>query len=442
MPMFNFSKRIATQIVVLLAISCVVALAGVASIYLVMAPESELSPAAVRRMATFVSVVRGLEALPPSGRAQLLAAYQDGELTASLLDQRPDLHSDTVPVSERLRSWLDRQVPPGARILAIQSRGERQFRAITELSDGQLIAFNAAFDDSRHLPFPIVLTTAFMLVSTALLSVWAVVRLASPLSRFAAAADRFGTQGHDAPLREQGPTEIRQAARAFNRMQERILRLIEDRTRMLMAISHDLRTPLTRLSLRVEELAEDAPRQRMREDIALMDASIASAISYVREGGVTEAVETADLPSLVETICDRFEDEGHPIVYEGPRHLAVRCLPLALERALVNLVDNAVKFGSSVTVRLAATGTGDVSIEVEDDGPGIPDAEKPRVLEPFYRTDAARRNVSGFGLGLAIALAVARHHAGTLTLHDRAPHGLRARLSIPLAGPTDTVRKG
>jgi signal transduction histidine kinase len=233
-----------------------------------------------------------------------------------------------------------------------------------------------------------------------------------------------------------------QAAGAFNRMQERVLRLIEDRTRMLMAISHNLRTPLTRLGLRVEELAEDAPRRRMREDIALMDASIASAISYVREGGATEALETADLPSLVETICDQFEDAGHPIVYEGPRHLAVRCLPLALERALVNLVDNAVKFGSSVTVRLAATGVGDVSIEVEDDGPGIPDVEKPRVLEPVYRTDAARQNVGGFGLGLAITLAVARHHAGTLTLHDRVPHGLRARLSTPIAGPMGIVKKG
>jgi signal transduction histidine kinase len=442
MPMFGFSRRIATQIVVLLAISCVVALAGVAWIYVVMAPESELSPAAVRRMATFVSVVRSLEALPPSGRAQLLAAYQDGELTASILDQRPDMQSDTVPVSERLRAWIDRQVPPGTRILAIQSHGERRFRATTELSDGQLIAFSAAFDNSRHLPFPIVLTTAFMLVSTALLSFWAVGRLASPLSRFAAAVDRFGMHGHEAPLKEEGPLEIRQAAGAFNRMQERILRLIEDRTRMLMAISHDLGTPLTRLRLRAEELAEDVHKRRMLEDIALMNASIASAISYVREGGVTEAVETADLPSLVETICDRFEDEGHPIAYEGPRHLAVRCLPFALERALVNLVDNAVKFGSSVTVRLEATGAGDVSIEVEDDGPGIPDTEKLRVLEPFYRTDAARRNVSGFGLGLAIALAVARHHTGTLTLHDRAPHGLRARLRIPLAGPPGSVQKG
>src|SRR5260370_707390 len=143
----------------------------------------------------------------------------------------------------------------------------------------------------------------------------------------------------------------------------------------------------------------------------------------------------ADLTSLVETICEQFEDAGHPIVYDGPRHLAVRCLPLALERALANLVDNAVKFGTSVTVRLDTACPDQVSIDVEDDGPGIPDAEKPLVLEPFYRTDEARSSVGGFGLGLAIALTVARHHGGSLTLHDRAPRGLRARLTIPLAGP-------
>jgi signal transduction histidine kinase len=201
-----------------------------------------------------------------------------------------------------------------------------------------------------------------------------------------------------------------------------------------MAISHDLRTPLTRLRLRAEELAEESPKHRMFEDIALMDASIASAVAYVREGGATETPEMAELPSLVEAICEQFEDEGHPIVYDGPRHLAVRCLPLALERAIANLVDNAVKFGSSVTVRLDTTVADEVAIEVDDDGPGIPDLEKPRVLEPFYRTDEARSSVGGFGLGLAIAHTVARHHGGSLTLHDRLPHGLRARLTIPRSG--------
>lgn len=437
MVLIDSSRRIATQIIILLAISSVVAMASVASIYLVMAPEFELTPNAARHAGSFIAVLRGLEALPPSSRGQLLSAYKGGDFTASILDHRPDTLSDTVPVSPRLRAWVTRQVPPGIRILAIQSAGEGQFRTVTELSDGQLVAFQVATGDSAHLPLPIVLMVAFMIVSTALLSIWSVLRLVSPLSRFAAAVDRFGTHDHEVVLKEEGPAEVRQATGAFNRMRERILRLIDDRTRMLMAISHDLRTPLTRLRLRVEELAEEGSKRRMLEDIELMDASIGSAISYVREGGTAEALEAADLPSLVETICDQFGDAGHPIVYEGPRHFTIRCQPLALGRALTNLIDNAVKFGSSVTVRLDTTGASDVSIEVEDDGPGIPDAEKSLVLEPFYRTDVARRSVGGFGLGLASALAVARHHAGSLTLHDREPHGLRARLRLPVSGSTD-----
>jgi signal transduction histidine kinase len=434
------SKRIATQIILLLAISSVVAIVGVASIYLVMAPEYELPPNAMRRATNFIAVLAGLDALPPASRAQLLSAYKGSDFTASILDRLPDAQPDPLPVPERLRSWLSRQLPPGIRIMSMRTDGENQATAIAALSDGQLIAFRVPRDEAGHLPLPIVLTIAFMIVSTTLLSIWAALRLVSPLSRFVAAVDRFGTHGHEAALEEEGPAEIRQAASAFNRMQERILRLLEDRTRMLMAISHDLRTPLTRLRLRSEELTEDDQRLRMLEDIELMNASITSAISYVREGGMAEAPEAADLPSLVETICDQFEDDGHPIAYDGPARLTVRCLPLALGRALTNLVDNAVKFGTSVTVRVETTeeptGARAVSIEVEDDGPGIPDSEKLLVLEPFYRTDTARRGVGGFGLGLAIALTVARHHAGTLTLHDRLPHGLRARLTIPLTAPT------
>jgi signal transduction histidine kinase len=434
LPLLGAMNRIATQIVMLLALSSFAALAGVISIYLVMTPESELSPNAARHAASFVTVLRGLEALPPADRARLLAAYKDGEFTATILDRLPSPMPEPLPVSRRLSSWISQQMPAGTRIVMVEAEGEGRFRAITSLSDGQLIAFRVAFSDRGLVPLPFALMIGFMVASTVVLSGWAAWRLVSPLSRFATAVDRFGTQGHDAPIKEEGPLEIRQAAAAFNRMQERILRLIEDRTRMLMAISHDLRTPLTRLRLRAEELTEESPKRRMFEDIALMDASIASAVAYVREGGATETPEMAELPSLVEAICEPYEDDGHPIVYDGPRHLAVRCLPLALERALANLVDNAVKFGSSVTVRLDATAADEVAIEVDDDGPGIPDAEKPRVLEPFYRTDKARGSVGGFGLGLAIAHTVARRHGGSLTLHDRLPHGLRARLTIPRAG--------
>jgi signal transduction histidine kinase len=440
LPLFGATNRIATQIIALLALSCFVALGCIILIYFVMMPDLEPTTKVVREVTRIATVLRGLEALPAPARAQMLSAYNDREFTARVIDSPLGVPANTVFITERQRSLLVRELPPGARLVAIQSVGDEQFKIIMALSDGQSISFDVMpRDPGRVLPLPLVLMVAFLIASTVLLSIWAARRLVSPLARFAAAVDQFGMHGHEVNLREEGPAEIRQATGAFNRMRERIVRLLEDRTRMLMAISHDLRTPLTRLRLRVEELAEEGQKHRMLEDIELMDASITSAVSYVREGATAEVVEMADLPSLVQTICDQFEDAGHVIVYEGPRRLSVRCLPLALGRALVNLVDNAVKFGSSVTVRLDTSVASRVSIEVEDDGPGIPDSEKPLVLEPFYRTDAARQSVGGFGLGLAIALAVARHHAGTLTLHDCTPHGLRARLSIPVTGPTDAV---
>jgi signal transduction histidine kinase len=436
---FGVTNRIAPQLIIVLVLSSLVAWIGIGSIFVMVAPESMLflSPRATRHTVSVFNVLRGLEALPASSRAQMLSAYQDVDFTVSMANKAPSLPSNVVDDEGGFRTWFLSHLPPGVEVVGIHFEGSRG-TVVTRLSDGQVIVFHLVRDDPRFLNLPIVLLITFMIASIVLLSLWAVRRLASPLSRFAAAVDRFGRDGDEAVLREEGPEEIRQAARAFNRMQQRILRLIEDRTRMLMAISHDLRTPLTRLRLRLEEIAEQQPRQRMLDDIALMDASIASAVAYVREGGATEAPEMADLPSLVETVCSQFEDAGHPITYDGPRRLTVTCLPLALERGISNLVDNAVKFGASVTVRLDTAQAGQVSIDVEDDGPGIPDGEKLRVVEPFYRTDEARHSVGGFGLGLAIAFTVARHHGGTLTLHDRAPHGLRARLTIPSTSPPGT----
>ncbi|MCC8432454.1 HAMP domain-containing protein [Reyranella aquatilis] len=430
---FGAMGRLATQLVAVLVVSSLIAWIGISSIFVVLSPESLLflSPTATRHVVSLFNALHGLEAVPAADRPRLLFAFQRPDFSANLTDAAPSLPSNQLETEKEFRSWFLSQLPPGVDLLGVFFEG-RDGTVVARLSDGQLVVFRVVRDIPHFLSLPIVLVIAFMVLSIVLLSLWAVLRLAAPLSRFAAAVDRFGADGDDeSVLREEGPEEIRRAARAFNRMQQRILRLIEDRTRMLMAISHDLRTPLTRLRLRLEDVSDPKHRQRMQDDIALMDGSIASAIAYVREGGTREAPEMADLPSLLETVCSHFEDAGHPISYEGPRHLTVQCLPLALERGISNLVDNAVKYGTSVTVRLDASQADRVSIDVEDDGPGIPDAEKARVVEPFYRADEARHRVGGFGLGLAITATVARHHGGTLTLQDRAPRGLLARLTIP-----------
>jgi len=279
--------------------------------------------------------------------------------------------------------------------------------------------------------FIAVLATAAIVI--VVLSLWAMRGLTAPLRRFAAAADAVGS-GAETALVEQGPTEIRQLARALNHMRERIRRLIDDRTRMLAAMSHDLRTPLTRLRLRAETLPEGDTRRQVMRDLHLMETMVNTALSFLRDQDGRERDEMVDLSTVLQAICDEFAAIGHDVRYEGPDHLTLRCRPDALARALANLVDNAVKYGTAAILTLAAPGgDGTVTITVADDGPGITPEEMALVFEPFYRSDQARtlERDRGFGLGLPIAQRIIEGHGGTLELRTRAPHGLTAVVTLP-----------
>lgn len=303
------------------------------------------------------------------------------------------------------------------------------------LKDGRSLIFTRD-RPFRHGPFldPILLISlAMMAVTLILLSLWAARSLIAPLSRFAEAVQHFGAQLEDRPLPDRGPAEVRQVARAFNGMRERIGRLLENQTRMLTSVSHDLRTPLTRLRLRAEVIEDASLRQRMLQDLQVMDAMVTSALSFLRDQNAPEITEQVDLPALLQTICDQFADLGQSIVYEGPPHVSVGCRPEALQQAISNLVGNAVKFGEAVTVRLLPHAPAGVLLEIEDDGPGVPGEEKALVFGPFYRCDPARRidAVPGFGLGLSIARRIIESHGGTIELCDRVPHGLIVRVILP-----------
>jgi signal transduction histidine kinase len=280
--------------------------------------------------------------------------------------------------------------------------------------------------------FGAILSTAAIVI--VFLSLWATRGLTAPLRRFAAAADAVGSDA-ETPLVEQGPREIRQLARALNHMRERIRKLIDDRTRMLAAMSHDLRTPLTRLRLRAETLPEGDTRRQVMRDLHLMETMVNTALSFLRDQDGRERDEMVDLPSVLQAICDEFAAIGHDVRYEGPDHLLLRCRADALARALTNLVDNAVKYGTAASVTLEAAGDGSTTITVADDGPGIPQAELALVFEPFYRSDQARtlERDRGFGLGLPIAQRVIEGHGGTLALRTRTPHGLEAVVTLPAA---------
>ena len=286
-------------------------------------------------------------------------------------------------------------------------------------------------------PFPLGpwgVSILFVVLSSTLLGVWALRGLVGPLRALAAAARDFDIEGEPAPLPQRGPDEVRVAASAFEAMRRRIRALVEDRTRMLAAMGHDLRTPLTRLRLRSEFVPDATLRSEIQRDLAAMNAMIDGALTYLAEGRHREGHGLVDLSVAIRTICDGWSDLGRDVAFEGPEHLVWRVRPLAIERAISNLVDNALKFGSRCVVRLGAAGEG-VRIEVEDDGPGIAEGDKEAMLRPFVRGDAARNmnEARGFGLGLAIVAAVVDGHGGRLELEAAVPHGLRVRITLPAA---------
>jgi len=215
-------------------------------------------------------------------------------------------------------------------------------------------------------------------------------------------------------------------------MRARIRALLDDRTRMLAAISHDLRTPLTRLRLRSERIGQPDLRTAMLRDIDQVGRMLNETLDYLRDDSKAECASRIELSSLLDTICCDFADVGYAVSYDGPARLVCECRPRALVRAVTNVVENAVKFGSNVVVSLAAVDSG-IAIEVADDGPGIPPALQARALEPFVKLDQARSAAgSGFGLGLTIAQEIMKKHDGSIALLPNEPNGLRVRLSLPL----------
>jgi signal transduction histidine kinase len=273
----------------------------------------------------------------------------------------------------------------------------------------------------------------FAVVSVTLLSLWAARALTAPLSSFAKAAEDFSLNGAAAPLHERGPEEIRSVARALNRMRERITTLIDDRTKMLAAISHDLRTPITRMRLRAEFIEDEAHRSRMLRDLEQMRSMLEAVLSFLRNDRKLESMTLVDIASTLQLVTDQFADMGHKVAYDGPEHAMATVRPDDLHRSVTNLVENAVRYGAEATIRLRVS-PDTATIEVEDDGPGISDTRKEVMLEPFVRGDDARNmdEAAGFGLGLSIARTIATAHHGALSLNDRQPHGLIVRIQLPV----------
>ncbi len=309
----------------------------------------------------------------------------------------------------------------------------RALHATVELKGGQWLEFTTTLPDSGPAMSPrLILALGVMAAMIALLTAWAARRLTAPLTVLADAAERLGRDVRAPPLAVSGSQELRSAAHAFNEMQTSLKRLIENRTQMLGAISHDLRTQLTLLRLRAENVDQPDERDRMLKTIDEMDEMLMSTLSFARDEATSEISKRIDIGAFVSSIADDMADAGLA-VETGPieRGVVVECKPLALRRALTNLIDNAVKYGGTATVAMNATAS-EVEITVDDQGPGIPEDQLGRVMQPFVRLEESRnRDTGGIGLGLAIAASIAESHGGKLTLSNRREGGLRAAIGLP-----------
>ncbi|WP_404710216.1 ATP-binding protein [Sphingomonas sp. MMS24-J13] len=274
-----------------------------------------------------------------------------------------------------------------------------------------------------------VLPAAVLLVVSSLLFGWTL----RPMRMLVRASDRVGKG--DPSLPEAGPGEVRRLIRAFNAMQARIHRLIADRTQALAAVGHDLRTPLARMQLRTDAIADDGLRRAFETDVAEMEAMVGSVLSYLAGDEEPEPLVRSDVAVMAATIVDNAADHGGEVTYVGDDHLEASIRPISVKRAIGNLIENALHYGQRARVSVFADGTW-LIIRVDDDGPGIPEDRLEEVLHPFSRLDPARsRNTKGIGLGLAIVQRTADAHEGEIVLSNRPEGGLRADLRLPLQNP-------
>ena len=385
---------------------------------------------------SIASVAALVDRLPPEMRAAALQAATTDDYG---LGWTPDQRLRPLREGGHEPRWIKRQLRH-----SLEARGlstvevdvaaghlgaDGSIGARVRLSDGSWLIISVRDGMHGHGPprlIAFVGVIGVVALGLAGLAILVARRVTAPLGRFSAAATRLGTDVNAPPMEESGPTEIREAAEAFNQMQRRIRRFVDDRTRMLAAISHDLRTMLTRFRLRSEYIDDDEQRAKAIADLAEMQSMLDATLSFARDDASAEPRTSVDLSSLLQTLCDDLADAGQPVAYEGPDRVTIACRPATLRRAIANLIDNAVKYGGGATVGLS-DGADEVMIRIADRGPGIPEVDREKVFAPLYRMEESRsRETGGSGLGLALARNIVRGHGGDIAFHDRDGGGLVA----------------
>jgi signal transduction histidine kinase len=379
-----------------------------------------------------------IEASEASQRERLAAAVTDRTSNISWHASREGLDLPQVPDAvQRTLSPLTQRLfnSPVRRLEAYQPSDwpekNGHYSLLVQLTDGSWLMFSIPSRSwglgqwQRNL-----ILILLVLLSTALVALIATRHLARPLQQFAEGARRFGVDFRAPPIEPIGPKEIRQAILAFNAMQAQLQHFIKDRTQMLAAISHDLRTPLTRMRLRGEFIDDPDQQQRLFRDVDEMQAMINSSLEFFRDDARLEQATQFDLAELLQTLIDDYRDQAIDIAFSGPAHLVYFGRPLGLKRVVTNLLDNAIKYACEPVIELSGDDE-QVTVVILDRGPGIPVESQEQVFVPFYRLEGSRnKNTGGVGLGLSAARAIVLEHGGSLTLSNRKIGGLQVNVVL------------
>jgi signal transduction histidine kinase len=407
-------------------------------------------------------IVRLLDSLAPAERRRIVQAFSAPPLAISLdqppLGSRP-LEADSGARASLFRVMLGRFLGDGRPAVVVLSEGAAfpraagkhpgfmggpggpmharlapgpSFVAQVPLKDGTLVTFDARQPaQTAGWPYRLLASLAVLLVAVVAVSLVAVRWATRPLKELADAADELGRNLDRPPMQEKGPLEVARAARAFNTMQTRLARYLRERTATLAAMSHDLKTPVTRLRLRAELLDDGDLKSKISQDLEEMESMVHATLEYMRGVDTAERVQPIDVAALLESLQADFADMGAQVEVNGAAVQPYSGRPQALKRCLGNLIDNAIKYGQRTTI-LVEDEPDVLVIRIRDAGPGIPESELERVFEPFYRVEGSRsRDTGGTGLGLTIAGQIAQLHGGTLKIHNLKNGGLEAVLNLP-----------
>jgi len=308
----------------------------------------------------------------------------------------------------------------------------RTMQISVKFSDNLWLNISAAIMQSSWTFQFILFGFEFIIIVALIFMIWSLNRYNKPLKRFVQSIEKMGRTLNTPPISEtDGPLIVREAAKAVNQMQDRIRHLAQERTQMLAAISHDLRTPITRLKLRAQLLEDQEQQHKITEDLDEMEGMINESLAFFRDEQLAVQKSKVDLASLLSSLCIDYKETGSPVTYNGPKKdWAIEANGLALKRAFSNVINNAIKYGQQAKVTLSLKEDHYI-ISIEDSGPGIPEEEFDKVFKPFYRGEQSRsRATGGIGLGLAVTRSIILAHNGEITLEQLKPAGFKVTITL------------